>query len=208
MMRVLFEAWQLASDLARVVQPLDFLALVIIAVGDDQHFRLDLVEALQNAARAKIGRTGRPNRADAGRRQHADDGLRSVMRIGGDAIAWRDTQRAQMRGQRGDLCSNLREGQRSTGIPLALEHNGGLVVRPRTQQVFREIQARVGKPTRARHFAAIDKRARASLAEDAAKIPNSRPEGIAPRKAPAMQPGVIEFLGIGRGFPAPPRETR
>ena len=50
---------------------------------------------------------------------------------------------------------------------------------------FDKVQARVGKPPRARYFAAIDERARALLANDPAKLPEPTPESLAPREAPA-----------------------
>ena len=66
------------------------------------------------------------------------------------------------------------------------------------QQVFGEVQPRVGKERRARHPVAVDKHAFALLADDAAEIPEQAPEILAVVDRPAVQLGIG---GEGRAGP-------
>ena len=70
------------------------LAAVAVAVDGEQHLRLDLAEAVEHALHAEIGRAGRPDRAEAGGREHRDDRLRHVRHEAGDAVAGRRPARA------------------------------------------------------------------------------------------------------------------
>ena len=64
------------------------LAVVVIALDREQHLRLDLAEAVEHALCAEVGRAGRPDRAEAGSRQHENDGLGHVRHERRDAVAF------------------------------------------------------------------------------------------------------------------------
>ena len=66
------------------------LAGVAVAVGGDQHLRLDLAEAVEHALDAEIRRARRPDRAEARGGEHRDDRLRHVRQVAGDPVAGAD----------------------------------------------------------------------------------------------------------------------
>jgi len=75
------DAGQPGQHLAQLVEAVELLAAVKIPFGGDQRLRCDLPEAVEDTLGAEIGRTGRPDRAHARRRQHGDDGLGRVRRV-------------------------------------------------------------------------------------------------------------------------------
>ena len=58
-----------------------------VAVGRDEQHRLELGEAVDRALQADLGPAGRPHRADAGRGEEGDDGLRHVGQVADDPLA-------------------------------------------------------------------------------------------------------------------------
>ena len=70
---------------------------VSIAADAKERLGPELVETIENAARTEIGRTAGPDGADRGGRKHGDHGLGNVRRVGGDAIATLNAERAQLR---------------------------------------------------------------------------------------------------------------
>ena len=73
----------------------EVLAAVAVAVGREQHLRLDLGEAVDHGRDAELRRAARPDRADARRGQQRDDGLRRVRQVGHHAVAAPDPEPAQ-----------------------------------------------------------------------------------------------------------------
>ncbi len=90
----------------------------------------------------------------------------------------------------------LAEAQRSRGLTLPSKHEGDFIFWSFAQQVFREIQARVGKPAATGHFVAIDEYASALVADHLAKVPELRPKISAIFDTPAMQRVIIESFAI------------
>ena len=82
-----FEAGKRPGDLGDFFKHAVALAVVVVAVGGEQNFRLDLTEPVEDAGDAEIGRARRPRGADARRCQHGDDGFRHVGQISGDPVA-------------------------------------------------------------------------------------------------------------------------
>ena len=69
------------QNASQFVGEIDLFAGVKVAVTGDQHFRLDLAEAIDDALNAKIGRTGGPHGADRGRAEQpaTDSGILGSM---------------------------------------------------------------------------------------------------------------------------------
>src|SRR4029079_16274304 len=70
-------------------------AAVAIAVDREQHLRLDLGEAFDDAADAELWRATRPGGADARTAEEGRNRLGDVGEIGGDAVACDDACLAQ-----------------------------------------------------------------------------------------------------------------
>ncbi len=201
---------QRGDDLGDLVLDRNRLAVVPVAIDGEEHARLDLPEAVEHAAHAEIGRARRPHRAEAGAAQHRDDGLGHVGNVGGDTVARGDAvglQRRRDAGGGGATSSALRNAARA--LVFAAEHErvgrtGRAIAR---EQVLGEIEAGVRKPSRAGHFVAVDERALAALADDAAEIPDRPPEWLALVVRPPPQRLVVGD-GRARGFRRAPRERR
>src|SRR5690606_962990 len=65
------------------------------------------------------------------------------------------------------------------------------------QQVFREIEPRIGKEGGTGHPVAIHQRASAPLSDDTAKIPNQRPERLGLLDRPPVEASVIRKCTAG-----------
>ncbi len=63
---------------------------VAVAVDGEQEARLDLREAVDDAARAEVGGAARPDRAEARARVEGDGGLEDVGEVRDDAVARAD----------------------------------------------------------------------------------------------------------------------
>ncbi len=68
-------------------------------VTGDQHFGLNLREAVQHGLAAHIGRADAPHRTHAHRRQESDHGLRYIGQVGCNTVAGLNALRQQMQGQ-------------------------------------------------------------------------------------------------------------
>ena len=77
--------------------PAELLAAVAVAAHREQHLRGDLREPVDHAVRAEIRRAGRPDGAQAGRGQQADDRLGDVRQERGHPVPLADAERAQCR---------------------------------------------------------------------------------------------------------------
>src|SRR5829696_3398912 len=75
------------SDLAHARQAVDLLPRVPVAVGAEEHLRLDLSEPVEHTLHPKIRRARRPHGAEARRCEHRDDRLGDVRQEAGDAVA-------------------------------------------------------------------------------------------------------------------------
>ena len=78
---------------------LERLAAVPVAVDAEHQLRRELRESVEDAARAEIRAAARPDRADAGRREHRDDGIGRVRQTADDPVALDDPEPAQRRRQ-------------------------------------------------------------------------------------------------------------
>ena len=78
-----------------------------IAIGHDQHPRLDLPEAIGDGHLAHIGRADGPDRPHAGRSEQRDNRVRRVRQVRGHAVAGLHAHLAQGIGQRSDALAQL-----------------------------------------------------------------------------------------------------
>ena len=112
-----------------------------------------------------------------GRGQHAHDGLRHVGQHGRDAVAFADAERAQRLLGAAHLGVKLVPGEAPRDEALAKEDDG-VAVAGAPQEVLGEVQAGVGEEARAGHAVAVDEKARALLADHAARVPDLVPERV------------------------------
>ena len=143
---------ELADDLLHLGLAVERLAAVLVAVDTEHDLGRQLRVAIQHAAGTEIGTAARPDRADAGRRQHRDDGLRRVRQVGNDAVAGLHTQPgAQLGGQDAHLAAELFPGHARQRRALTEVHQRGGVGALVTQGMLSVVQPRAGKPLRTRH---------------------------------------------------------
>ena len=171
------------------------LAAVAIAVAGNQHLGGDLAEPIQRPFNAEIRRAGRPDRADARRRQHGDHGLRHVRQPARHTVVFAHAE-AQQLGAKG----HRRRGQFAVGQRLALavfKHgNDGdgiaLVTFGIAQEVGREIEPCRRKPTAARKSLALfQNRPSTQFAPHIAEIRNCAPELLAIGDRPCVQSRIV-----------------
>ena len=174
------------------------LAAVAIAVAGNQHLGGDLTEPIQRPFNAEIRRAGRPDRADACRRQHGDHRFRHVRQPARHAIVFAHAE-AQQLGAKG----HRRRGQFAVGQRFALavfQHGDdgdgiGVVTFGIAQEVGREIEPCRRKPTAARKSITLfENRPGTQFAPHIAEIPNRPPELLAIGDRPCVQSRVIRRL--------------
>jgi hypothetical protein len=71
----LLQARQARADLGDLLAAIDELLAVPVAGDREQHLGLELPEAVEDAAGAELGRTRRPDRAQARGREERDERL-------------------------------------------------------------------------------------------------------------------------------------
>ena len=174
-------------------------AAVAVAVDGEQHLRLDLGEAVDDAARrrSRASSSTRWRRCDA-QREESRDRLGDVRQIGGDAVAAPDACLAQ-------TAPAIGAGTRAQLAPRPLAQrpqlggmsNRDLVVGAAAEDVLRVAEPRAREPLRARHLAraehALVRLARIDLEER----PRSRPRSPRARR-PTTARGRRSRGGQGR----------
>src|SRR5690606_29993558 len=125
-----------------------FLAAVAVSVDGEQDDRLDLLEAVEDAAGAEVGRAGCPHAAHGGCGEEGDDGLGDVGQVAADAVSGAHAQGPQLGGQGADLPTQLGPGDGARLVGLVDVEQGGGVgpVRGRAQGVFGVVECRAGEP--------------------------------------------------------------
>ena len=129
------------DDRARVAG----LAVIVVTVDREQHFRPDLPEAINDAVDAEIRGTRRPDCADARGRQHRDDCLGAVGQESADTIAFGYPRCTQSRGYRRDLLSQIVAAEL---FPLSIftKVDHGSCIAAAAQEMFRKIKPAAFEP--------------------------------------------------------------
>ena len=166
----------LCEQLAHTGQKIDRLAAVNVTVRGEQHHRLDLAEAIEHPLHAEIRRARGPDRADAGGREHGDHGGRHVRQVAGDTISGHDASTAQRLSELRHFVVQLAIRETRAHLFFAPEHERRALVAP-SQQILGEIEARIRKPTCARHPMLVNQRSFArGLGDHPAEGPYGTPE--------------------------------
>ena len=182
----LLDGRELREKLGHPRQRVEFPVLVVVAVGAKEHLGLDLPEAVDNAGRAKVGRTRSPHGAERGCRQHGDDRLGHVGHEPGDAISGLDSGMPQGGGHRRYLIPELVPADASGDAAFSLKDDR-FVGTCTAQKVGGEVESRVGKEDRIEHVAAVDEHPLAPLCRDhLAEVPHRLPEILLVRHRPRV----------------------
>jgi len=172
----LLDARNLLEHAAHLRQAVEALAAVAVRIGREQHFRLDLAEAVDHAVDTEIRRAGRPRGAERRRGEHSDHGFRHVRHEAGDAVAVADAGLPERVREAADFGMQLGVGELALVAPLVAEHDRRAVVLV-AQQVLREVEAHLRKPACSRHLFRIDQHRReVARGADSAEFPDQRPE--------------------------------
>ena len=165
------------------------LAAIAVAVDRQHHLRLDLREAVDDAAGAEVRRAARPDRAEARGGVEGGDRLGNVGHVGDDAVAAPDAHRLQAGRDAGGLLAQLVPG------PLAeLAQLGGVADRHAVAGALAEDVLGIGElgarePLRARHRGVGEHLVVARL--DVEELPDRAPERLELVGRPAPQRLVV-----------------
>ena len=172
------------------------LPSVVVAVGGEQHGRLYLSEAVDDAAGAEVGGGRRENGTDRGSGQHHGVGLGEVREPGGHPVARPDAGVAQGLLEPGDECLQVGPREVPGGSVLAAEqHRRPVVVA--AQQVLGVVEGGVGEEAGVGEVVAgRECRADARFADDLAPVPDKTPEAVRFGHRPLVQ---VEGADAGVG---------
>jgi hypothetical protein len=90
-----FDARQRGHDLRDAGEGVDLLPGIEVAIGANEHLRLDLAEAVHGTLDTEVRRGRGPDGAEARGRQHRDDRLGQIGEIAGDPVACSDALRVK-----------------------------------------------------------------------------------------------------------------
>ena len=156
-----------------------------------EDLRLDLLEAVDDAAGAELGRGARPDRAERDRRVEGGDRLGDVRHVRGDAVAFADALFHESRAHAGGLAAQV------APRPLALLAQLGRVLDRQpvvglvTEGVLCVVQRRAGEPGRAGHLVRAEDLLVRRLGADAEVLPDRGPELLDVVDRPLPQLGVV-----------------
>ncbi len=186
-------AAQFGDDLAAVV----LLAAVAVAVDREQHDGFDLLEPVEDAAGAEVGRAGGPDAAHGGRGEEGDHCLRDIGEVTADPVSGADAEGAQFGGQGADLAAQFGPGDRA-GFVCLVDVQEGRLVRAGVgcaQGVFGVVQGRPGEPLGARHRSAAEHARVGGGEADVEPLREGFPEGVQLVDRPALECRVAAFGG-------------
>ena len=189
---------------SRSAMPRDDLAAVVVApavavaVDREQHLGLDLREAVDDRARAELGRRARPHRADRGGGQEGRDRLGDVGHVGGDAVARADAQCAAGRRR----CARSARAARptSTATARAARWRGGWPPRRRRARGRSARRRTAATPGTTRAPGISRRPSTRSYGSEACTSKNSqiaRPEALEVVDRPAPQRVVVALAPDG-----------
>jgi hypothetical protein len=196
---------EVVDDGRQLAAPVEFPAAVLVAAGRDQDLRLELAEPVQHAPPAEVRGHARPDRADARRGEHRDDGLGDVRQHGRHAVTWLDAQVPQPGGEDPDPGREVVPVQRRDRGALRGVVKRDLAGTLVAQHVLGVVEGGAGEPLSARHRAAAEDRGGRGAAEDAVVVPDRLPERVDVGDRPLPQ-GVVAAEVQAAGFRQPPRE--
>ncbi len=140
------------------------LAAPVAAVGGDDDLGVRVLDPGRERVRREAAEDDRVGRADPGRGQHRDRGLRDHRHVDGDPVALAHAQLQQGVGGPGDLVLQLRVGDRAAVAGLTLEVDGDTVPVPGLHMpvhaVVRDVQRAVLEPLGERRVRPVQRLAR------------------------------------------------
>ena len=95
------------ADRRHLLAAVDRAVAEAVAADRQQHRRLELREAVDDAARAELGRAARPDRAEARRRRERHERLGDVRQVRDDAVARADAEPHEAGPRARDLLAEL-----------------------------------------------------------------------------------------------------
>ena len=173
------EGRQPLADRRHLLAAVDELVAEAVAGHGQEHLRLELPQAVEDAAHAELGRAGGPDRAQAGGGEEGDDRLRDVREVRDDAVAGPDAEALEPCPRPGDLVAELAEGQVERLARLrAGEDRDGVQVLVAPHHVRRVVEAGAWEPLRAGHVPGAEHALVGSVRPDPVELPDRRPEAL------------------------------
>ena len=165
-------------------------AAVGVAVGDKEQPGTDLPETVDAAAHAEVRRGGGHDRADGSRRKRDGDGLGDVGKQEGDPVARFQAGRAHGLDDLRNEIVQLPPAEFAVTAALVARDDRGGEGSP-AQEVFGEIEPRVGEVAGLGEMVAVLDHPPALVAHDAAPVPRRVPQGGLVLDRPAPQRLVV-----------------
>ena len=182
------------------VEPVVVAPAVAVAVDGEQEARLDLREAVDDAARAEVRGAARPDRAEARARVEGDGGLEDVGDVRDDAVAGADPRAGERGGEAARQLLELTPRRLAQGPQLGRVTDGDRLGLPVAEDVLGVVEPRAGEPLRAGHRAAAEDALVRRRRPHVEELPDRAPEGLelAHRPPPeVVVPGRLHAVAVG-----------
>ena len=178
-------------DLLDDAQPIKALAGEDVAVDGDQDLRLDLNEAIDDAARTELRGAAGPDRAETCGRQQSDDRLGDVRDDSCDPIAATDTQIPEPGGRRRDGLAQLVPRNVPPESPFGASDEGRSVRRGSGKDGLGVVEGGALEPDGAGHPVVGEDACRRRPKRDLEEVDDGSPERLGVVHGPAPSSLVI-----------------
>ena len=190
-MHDMFELGQCGEDLGKLPAAVERLTAVAVAVAAEQEFRRQLLQPVERAVGAEVGRAHRPDRPDRRGRQHRDHRLRDVRQIRRHPVAGFYAQRPKLRRQRAHIGGEFRPRHAGQRARFAQRQHGVGAGTLMAQNVLRVVEPRAGEPARAGHRPAFQHAARRRRGTHVEIVPDRLPEILDVGRRPLPQRRIV-----------------
>jgi hypothetical protein len=182
------EAREPCADLGDLLAAVDQLLAVAVTGDGEEHFRLELPEPVEDAADAELGRTRRPDRAEARGREERDERLRDVRQVRDDPVTGTDAETLEAHAGASDLLPKIAERQLHRLARLRVrDDRDGVDVLVTAEHVLRVVQPCTREPLRAGHLARAEHPLVRGVRADLVEVPDRGPEGLEVGDRPAPE---------------------
>ena len=186
--------------------PVDVAVAVAVSADGQKHARLDLREAVDDAAGPELRGASGPDRADACGRDEADQRLGDIRHVRDHAIAFSDSEAQKPGPHPAGLLDQLAERELTRTARLRPGHDRDAVaILLEADQVLGVVETRAGEPLRAGHRR-IGEHAVVRRRADPVELPQVAPEALEIVNRPAIQAFVLAELAAAL-VPQPVHET-
>ena len=167
--------------------PVELFAVILVAIHGKEHLGLDLLEAFDHAARAKVRGAARPDRPDARTSQKCNHRFREIGHVGHDPVPRLYPKGSQRIGHRTHVARQFLPRDCTKRVPLGLEEQSRITNRSVSEDLLGIIELSPSEPLGTRHLPVRQHRGIRPGGLDGKEVPDRGPEVLEVAHRPVPQ---------------------